>query len=271
MLSQLTGPSPSRAANPLFTRTFTCTALAAMTAGPIKIKIVRTPESRHLKSGLNSKPTRRSDGNCAVNCHKPPISVPIDKPISERAPKFGSSHQPNATPPMIEPRLKKLDAMAGAPKTFFALSIPMASAASETSRMNGHITRVSKIVSSVFSDDQLHHVITSTNCGAKTMPTNVTALMKIAVSVATLFASRHADSSPSVAIFCENVVMNAVESAPSAKRSRNMFGKRKAIRNASRFLPAPKSPANTCSRISPSTRLHRIAILTIPVARVLTR
>ena len=199
------------------------------------------------------------------------MSVPIDRPMSERAPKCGSNHQPSATPPMIEPRLKKLEAIAGTPKTCFALSIPITSAATDTSRMNGHMIRVSKIVSAVFSGDQLHHVITSTSCGANRIPSSVTPLMKTTVSVATLFASRQADSSPSVAIFFENVVMNAVESAPSAKRSRNMFGTRNAIKNASRFFPAPKSAANTTSRMRPSTRLHKMAMPTTPVARVLTR
>jgi len=65
--------------------------------------------------------------------------------------------------------------------------------------------------------------------------------------------------------------MNAVESAPSAKRSRNKFGNRNAMRNASRFLPAPNRPANTVSRTRPSTRLHRIATPTTPVARMLMR
>src|SRR5712664_3825509 len=103
------------------------------------------------------------------------------------------------------------------------------------------------------------------------MPSNVTALMKTAVRVATLLPSRQAESSPSVAIFRENVVMNAVESAPSANKSRNRFGNRNAIRKASRFLPAPKSPAKTCSRINPSRREHMTATPTTPVARVLTR
>ena len=161
--------------------------------------------------------------------------------------------------------------MAGGPKTCFAFNIPMTSAASETSSMNGHMIRVSKMVSSVLSGGQLHHVSRSTSCGAKMMPSSVTTLMKTAVSVATLFASRQADSSPSVAIFPENVVMKAVERAPSANRSRNKFGRRNAIKNASRFFPAPKSPAKICSRISPRTRLHRTASPTIPVARVLTR
>ena len=73
------------------------------------------------------------------------------------------------------------------------------------------------------------------------IPSTVIALMKTSVRVATLLASRQADWSPSVAMRRENVVTNAVESAPSAKRSRNMFGARNAVRNASMFLLAPKS------------------------------
>ncbi len=95
--------------------------------------------------------------------------------------------------------------------------------------------------------------------------------MKTTVRVATLFASRQAESSPSVAIFFEKVVMNAVERAPSAKRSRSMLGTRNAMRNASRFLPAPKSAAKSTSRIRPRRRLQRMAMPTTPVARVLTR
>ena len=97
------------------------------------------------------------------------------------------------------------------------------------------------------------------------------ATVKTAVKVATLFASRQADPSPSFAIFREKVVMKAVESAPSANKSRNKLGSRNAIKNASRFLPAPNKPAKICSRISPKTRLQRTARPTIPVARVLTR
>ena len=103
------------------------------------------------------------------------------------------------------------------------------------------------------------------------IPRSVTTLMKTAVNVATLFARRHADSSPSFAIFPEKVVIKAVERAPSANKSRNKFGRRNAIKNASRFLPAPNNPAKICSRTSPNTRLQRTARPTIPVARVLTR
>src|SRR4029077_11638674 len=65
--------------------------------------------------------------------------------------------------------------------------------------------------------------------------------------------------------------MNAVESAPSANKSRSRFGNRNAIKNASRFFPAPNKPANTVSRIKPRTRLDRMAMPTTPVARVLIR
>ena len=161
--------------------------------------------------------------------------------------------------------------MAGGPNTCFAFSIPITNAASDTSSMNGHMIRVSKIVSAVLSGDQAPHVKSSTSWGANTMPSTVTALMKTAVSVATLFASRQADWSPSMAIFFENVVMKAVESAPSANKSRSKFGNRNAIRKASRFFPAPNRPANTISRIKPRTRLDRMAMPTTPVARVLIR
>src|SRR4030095_16257299 len=161
--------------------------------------------------------------------------------------------------------------MAGGPKTCFALSIPITNAASDTSNMKGHMMRVSKTVSPVLSGDQLPQVRRSTSCGANTIPSSVTALMKTAVSVATLFASRQADASPSTAIFFEKVVMNAVDSAPSANKSRSRFGNRNAIRNASRFLPAPKRPAKTISRIKPSSPLHTIAMPTLSAARVLPR
>ena len=52
---------------------------------------------------------------------------------------------------MIEPRLKKLEAIAGTPKTFFRVQHSHDSAASETSRMNGNMIRVSRIVSAAFS------------------------------------------------------------------------------------------------------------------------
>src|ERR1700745_3147959 len=65
--------------------------------------------------------------------------------------------------------------------------------------------------------------------------------------------------------------MKAVDSAPSANKSRSRFGNRNAIKKASRFLPAPNKPAKTISRIKPSTRLDRMAMPTTPVARVLIR
>jgi hypothetical protein len=73
-----------------------------------------------------------------------------------------------------------------------------------------------------------------------------------------------------VAIFLENVVTNAVESAPSAKRSRSKFGVRKATVNASISLPPPKEPRKDLLADEPSTRLHITAIPTMPAALVLT-
>src|SRR6478672_10039070 len=69
----------------------------------------------------------------------------------------------------------------------------------------------------------------------------------------------------------ENVVTKAVESAPSANKSRSIFGARKAVRNASMLRDAPKSAAITTSRIKPRTRLQSTASPTMLVAFVLTR
>src|SRR5262249_36348677 len=52
---------------------------------------------------------------------------------------------------------------------------------------------------------------------------------------------------------------------------RNKLGNRNAIRNASRFLPAPNRPAKIISRTRPRMRLERTARPTTPVARVLIR
>ena len=171
---------------------------------------------------------------------------------------------------MIDPRLKKLEAIAGMPKTFFAFNMPMARAASETSRIKGNMMRVSWMVSSALSGAK-PGARTVIRAGANRIPTSVTALMKTRVSVATLLASLQADSSLSVAMRREKVVTKAVERAPSAKRSRNMLGARKAVRNASMFRVAPNKAATTISRINPRSRLQRMAIPTMPVARVLTR
>ncbi len=93
--------------------------------------------------------------------------------------------------------------------------------------------------------------------------------MKTRASVATLLARRHAAASSSLVIFSVNVVMNAVERAPSAKRSRNKFGARKAAMKASICALAPKSAAKTCSRTRPSKRLDITARLTRPADFVL--
>ena len=53
LLSHVTAPLPWWLANEALTITLICTALAAMTAGPISRRMARTPSSRHRKSGRN--------------------------------------------------------------------------------------------------------------------------------------------------------------------------------------------------------------------------
>ena len=89
--------------------------------------MVRTPGSRHLKSGLKfeTDATRATEIARAI-AHRPPTSVPTTRPIRDATAEMRiEPANQSATPPMIEPRLKKLDAIAGMPKTFFAFNIPM--------------------------------------------------------------------------------------------------------------------------------------------------
>ena len=152
-------------------------------------------------------------------------------------------------------------------KRFVALSIPITSAASETSRMKGYMICVSWIVRAAFSAGK-PGARKPMNGAANITPRRVRRLMKTVVRVAILEASFQADASPSVAIRWEKTVTKAVERAPSAKRSRNKLGALKAVRKASIPLPAPKSPAKINSRASPRTRLSITAPATIPAALV---
>ncbi len=216
--------------------------LAAMTEGPISRSVALTPASRQAKSGRKTYPARRSAGTCTASCIAPPTSVPIASPRSALAPNCGSNHQPRPIPTMIEPRLKKLEAIAGTPKTFRALSIPIARAAMDTRRMNGYITRVSVMVNAALSPPK-PGASASTNAPDARIPIKVMALRTTMAIVHTLLASLQAAASPSVAKVLLKVVVKAVESAPSANRSRNRLGIRNAMVKASMSSPPPNNAA----------------------------
>ena len=64
---------------------------------------------------------------------------------------LGSIQNPSANPPMMDPILKKLDAIAGTPNTFLAFSIPITKAAIDTSKMKGNMMRVRCAVNAALS------------------------------------------------------------------------------------------------------------------------
>ena len=148
-------------------------------------------------------------------------------PASAFGPKVGSSHQPTATPTTIEPILKNPDARAGRKKIRQAFSIPITRAASETSRMKGNMMRASPAARAC-SSGLKPLVMAAMICGENTMPRMVTSDMKTTARVITFRARAHPACSPSRSRVLENVVTNAVLSAPSANRSRSRFGARKA-------------------------------------------
>jgi hypothetical protein len=135
--------------------------------------------------------------------------------------------QASTTPPTMQPRLKKAEATAGMKKTFFEFSMPMTSAVTDTSAMKGYMICASQVprtlASSLSPGVRMRNKI-----GASATPAMATRVMNHIESEIIFRPSAQAASSPSVFIFFENVVTKAVERAPSAKRSRSMFGVRKA-------------------------------------------
>ncbi len=114
----------------------------------------------------------------------------------------------------------------------------MARAATDTSRMNGNITRVRVMVSAALAGSK-PGASSPTSQGEALMPSNVMALSTTIARVQILLASRQAAASPSLTESLLKVVVKAVDRAPSANRSRSRLGIRKAIVNASISLPPP--------------------------------
>jgi hypothetical protein len=167
--------------------------------------------------------------------------------------------------------LKNDEADAGIPNTLRLLSIPMATAARVTINRNGNMMRVIWTVSAVLPGMvSKPGAIHATTIGAATMPASVIMPTTISRALITRLASRQAAPAPWRVRVCENVVTNAADRAPSAKRSRSRLGMRKAVMNASSSRPAPKTIAKTCSRTRPRMRLPNTARLTTPAWRTIT-
>ncbi len=96
----------------------------------------------------------------------------------------------------------------------------------------------------------------------------ITPRMKVSVE-RTSRARCQADSAPSFSHVLVKVVVNAVESAPSAKRSRSKFGIRNAAKNASANIVVPNMKAKICSRTTPSRREPITAMPTTIAERLL--
>src|SRR6266853_7037007 len=109
--------------------------------------------------------------------------------------------------------------------------------------------------------------MTRTIHGAASMPRTETAQSATAVAPATARSILRKPARPSCVREEVNTGMNAVESAPSARRRRRRLGMRKATKKASVTGPAPKARATTMSRTNPSTRLASVAAAMTPTAR----
>ncbi len=80
--------------------------------------MLRMPGSRHLKSGLKRNPTALRLGKLDDELEKPANQSADGKAYQRRFAKLRVEHPSQYDAPTMDPILKKLDAMAGTPKTF---------------------------------------------------------------------------------------------------------------------------------------------------------
>ena len=121
--------------------------------------------------------------------------------------------------------LNTVEAEAGMPKMKREFSIPITAAASETKRMNGNITRVRLTASSNLPGTLWKpKLVTSTISGAPMMATTETTPMMKIIALRVRLASCQAGASPSLSQMRVKRAVKAVESEPSAKRSRSRLG-----------------------------------------------
>jgi len=104
---------------------------------------------------------------------------------------------------------------------------------------------------------------------ARSCNSNLTTSRTKAANVTAILASRTPSSLPLRCMVSMKVGTNAAERAPSANSRRSRFGMRKATKNASAPVPAPRNMAMIMSRINPEIRLTLVQKPTIPAALVI--
>ena len=255
--SQVAAPA-SYDAKAWLTRMFTCVAESPITDAAMSRPMRRTPGSAsraRVIPSMGRQPVAHSEGTWARSWSSPPSRVPAAQPCTARSGGQPAHQRPRPT--AIEPTLKSAGASAGAVKRPWALSIPMATAESETSRRKGIITRVSPAVTPANSPNP--GAVTATTWSAQAIPASTSAPTTTSTSETTVPASRHASSGPRLRRASAKVGTKALESAPSAKRSRSRLGRRNATTKASDHRLAPMRMTKIWSRRSPSTREAMVA------------
>src|SRR4030042_5897234 len=111
-------------------------------------------------------------------------------------PKEGA-HQAHRTPPAIEPRLKKVEAMAGRKKRPLVFRIPMTAAAKDTRIKKGNMIVVRSRVRAILPGTRLKsEAISRTISSEKMIPAIVIRERRMVNVSRTLLAKRQADSWP---------------------------------------------------------------------------
>jgi hypothetical protein len=256
--SQVTAPAWCEA-KMVLTRMLTCVAESPITEAAMSRPMRRSPGSAsrsRVNPSMGRHPEARSEGTWASNWSSPPSKVPSAQPCTARSGGHPAHQSPRPT--AMDPTLKRAGASAGAVKRPCALSIPIATAESETRSRNGIITWVRPAATPENSASS-PGAMSATTWSAQATPAKTIAPTSTSTSDTTVPASRHAASGPRLRRASAKVGTKALESAPSAKRSRSRLGMRNATTKASDHRLAPMRMAKIWSRRSPSTREAMVA------------
>src|SRR5438874_3505118 len=186
-------------------------------------------------------------------------SPPARTPIAS-ARMGGSTRAARRSTPAIIPRFSIAGPIAPAKKWPCAFRTPVASAASPTSTRYGNIARVRSVARAACAgSDAKPGAITWRIHGAARIPSSVVSVSASSASARTARSMRRSSRCGRVTVYSLKTGIMAVESAPSARSRRRMFGIRKATKNASVTGPAPKVRATIMSRAKPAIRETSVA------------
>ena len=239
-----------------------CAVPDPMSAGPSRLRNVRTSGSSRGISNVGRIPWRLQSQTTSATCAAPDTATPI------AAPWLADGNANAHHTPKIVNRLNRTGAAADEANLWCALSTPENSVTAVVAARYGNVMRVSVTASGPYSVPvpnssaiRLMNGCVHNSAAINTAIWTTTSAERMRPAT---IAARRSPSLASVAVY---VGTNAALNAPSAKIERKWLGRRSARKNTSASTPFPSTAARTMSRRKPVTRDRSVKPETTPRRR----